>query len=289
MNELQKIEFDMLKEVVRVCSELKLTYYLVCGSALGAIKYCGFIPWDDDMDIALPRRDYEIFIKEAQALLPENLFLQNYHTEPSFPQIFSKLRNSETTYIEKSVSKLPVNHGVYIDIFPLDEYPSDRAEQKKLERKKTKQYLKLSVAYCSKKTGRAALFGFFGKLFHYDRKIRVNVEKLEDALTRYKGPRSDILCNHGNWQGNLEYAPREQYGNGKIATFEGLSVRVPEKYDEYLTQKYGDWRAELPHEQQVGHHYAEVIDLTRPYTDYIEKLTDGKIRIKRNKEIRKKL
>ena len=147
----------------------------------------------------------------------------------------------------------------------------------------------MSVAYCSKKTGRAALFGFFGKLFHYDRKIRVNVEKLEDALTRYKGPRSDILCNHGNWQGNLEYAPREQYGNGKIATFEGLSVRVPEKYDEYLTQKYGDWRAELPQEQQVGHHYAEVIDLTRPYTDYIEKLTDGKIRIKRNEEIRKKL
>ena len=95
MNELQKIEFDMLKEVVRVCSELKLTYYLVCGSALGSIKYRGFIPWDDDMDIALPRRDYEIFIKEAQALLPENLFLQNYHTEPSFPQIFSKLRNSE--------------------------------------------------------------------------------------------------------------------------------------------------------------------------------------------------
>lgn len=138
MNELQKIEFDMLKEVVRVCSELKLTYYLVCGSALGAIKYRGFIPWDDDMDIALPRRDYEIFIKEAQALLPENLFLQNYHTEPSFPQIFSKLRNSETTYIEKSVSKLPVNHGVYIDIFPLDEYPSDRAEQKKTRKEKNK-------------------------------------------------------------------------------------------------------------------------------------------------------
>ena len=59
----------MLKEVVRVCSELKLTYYLVCGSALGAIKYRGFIPWDDDTDFALPRRDYEIFIKEAQALL----------------------------------------------------------------------------------------------------------------------------------------------------------------------------------------------------------------------------
>ena len=67
------------------------------------------------------------------------------------------------------------------------------------------------------------------------------------------------------------------------------ACRVPEKYDEYLTQKYGDWRAELPQEQQVGHHYAEVIDLTRPYTDHIEKLNNGEISIKRNEEIRKKL
>lgn len=284
MNDLQKVEFDMLKEIVRICSELNLTYYLVCGSALGTVKYKGFIPWDDDMDIALPRHDYEIFIKEAQSLLPKNLFLQNYHTEPNFPQIFSKLRNSETTYIEKSVSELSINHGVYIDIFPLDEYPADKAEQQRLERKKRKSYLKLSVIYCSKKTGRAALFAYLGKIFCYDRKIRENVEKLEKALSLYKGPHSDILCNHGNWQDKLEYAPREQYGDGTWATFEGLKVRVPEKYDEYLTQKYGDWRAELPPEQQIGHHYAEVIDLNRPYTDYIEKLPNGKIRIKALKE-----
>lgn len=62
-------------------------------------------------------------------------------------------------------------------------------------------------------------------------------------------------------------------------------MRVPEKYDEYLTQKYGDWRAELPPEQQVGHHFAEVVDLNRPYTDYIEKLPNGKIRIKKPKEL----
>ena len=74
MNELQKVEFDLLCEAVRIFSDLKLTYYLVCGSALGAIKYGGFIPWDDDMDIALPRDDYEIFIKEARCRLPDGLF-----------------------------------------------------------------------------------------------------------------------------------------------------------------------------------------------------------------------
>ena len=286
MNDLQKIEFNMLKEVVIICSKLNLTYYLVCGSALGAVKYKGFIPWDDDMDVALPRHDYEAFIKEAQTLLPKNLFLQNYHTEPNFPQIFSKLRNSETTYIEKSVSTLSINHGVYIDIFPLDEYPADKAEQQRLERKKRKLYLKLSVIYSSKKTGRAALWACLGKIFYYDHKIGENVRSLESALSSYKGTHSDILCNHGNWQGKIEYAPREQYGNGTWATFEGLKVRVPEKYDEYLTQKYGNWRAELPPEQQVGHHYAEIVDLNRPYTDYIEKLPNGKIRIKALKELK---
>lgn len=280
MNELQKVEFDLLCEAVKIFSDLKLTYYLVCGSALGAIKYGGFIPWDDDMDISLPRDDYEIFIKEAGCRLPDGLFLQNHHTEASFPQIFSKLRNSRTTYIEKSISALPINHGVYIDIFPLDEYPADRGAQRRLEFEKQRLFLKLSVVYCSKKTGRAALYQHLNRLFHYDRHVHENVERLERVLTCSNGQRSDILCNHGNWQGSLEYAPREQYGDGAWADFEGLRVRVPEKYDDYLTQKYGDWRADLPPEEQVGHHYAEIIDLCRPYTDYLEELPGGGIHIK---------
>ena len=122
------------------------------------------------------------------------------------------------------------------------------------------------MVYCSKKTGRAALYQHLNRLFHYDRHVHENVERLERVLTCSNGQRSDILCNHGNWQGSLEYAPREQYGDGAWADFEGLRVRVPEKYDDYLTQKYGDWRADLPPEEQVGHHYAEIIDLCRPQT-----------------------
>lgn len=105
------------------------------------------------------------------------------------------------------------------------------------------------------------------------------MQKLEKTISAFSTGSSQIWCNHGNWQGKAEYAPREQYGDGAWATFEGLRVRIPEKYDEYLTQKYGDWRAELPPEQQVGHHFAEVVDLTRPYTDYVKKLPNGKITI----------
>ena len=125
-----------------------------------------------------------------------------------------------------------------------------------------------------------------GKICGYDKKVSDYARQLELALTSFKGSSSSVRCNHGNWQGKLEYAPKEQYGDGTWATFEGLKVRIPEKYDEYLTQKYGDWRAELPAEQQVGHHYAEVIDLNRPYTDYIVPLGKRKIRLKTAEELK---
>ena len=78
MTDLQTIEVGLLKQFISVCEKLKLTYYMVCGSALGAAKYEGFIPWDDDIDVALPREDYEIFCSEAPKILPEWCFLQNY-------------------------------------------------------------------------------------------------------------------------------------------------------------------------------------------------------------------
>lgn len=90
MNELQQAEFALLKAFDQVCAKLGLKYFLVCGSALGAAKYRGFIPWDDDIDVALYREDYEIFCAHAAALLPEHLFVQNDRTDPAFPAIYSK-------------------------------------------------------------------------------------------------------------------------------------------------------------------------------------------------------
>ena len=118
MTELQEKEFRLLQIFVEICEKLKLRYFLVCGSALGAVKYKGSIPWDDDVDVGMPRRDYDVFKKEAQKLLPNGVFLQNYETDPAYPQVFSKLRDSNTTYIEKSVAHLPINHGIYIIMIP---------------------------------------------------------------------------------------------------------------------------------------------------------------------------
>ncbi len=273
MTELQKTEFQMLCVFVDICNKLNLKYFLVCGSALGAVKYNGFIPWDDDIDIGMPRDDYEVFIENAQELLPSHMFLQNHLTDKEYPLIFSKLRNSNTTYTEIGVAHLNINQGVFIDIFPLDGYPKDAKEQNLFEKKKRWYTLNLFSALKMKRTWKYAIFNKLLRILGYHKRTFKTAEKYIKMISKYSICTSELICNHGNWQGKLEYAPKEQYGDGVFAEFEGLTVRIPEKYDEYLTQKYGDWRADLPKEQQVGHHYYEVCDVNKPYTEYINNIS----------------
>ena len=268
MTQLQQVEFQLLEIFVQICTRHKLTYYLVCGTALGAEKYSGFIPWDDDIDVGLPRDEYERFLEIASKELPEWCFLQNYRTDPNFPFLFSKLRNSNTTYIEKNVAHIDMNHGVYIDIFPLDGYPQNVQEQRELARRKKllswMQFCALKGDTKMKVRIRNLAFRMLG--FHH--RTARTIEKMEMLISRYPAKSSEVWCNHGNWQGELEYAPRWQYGAGTWRCFEGIQVRVPEKTDAYLTQKYGDWRADLPEEKKVGHHFYAICDLQTPYTCY---------------------
>ena len=265
MTELQNAEFQILCELDRICRKLEIPYFLVCGSALGAVKYGGFIPWDDDIDVGMYREDYERFCREAPALLPGNLFLQNFRTDPAFPQIFSKLRNSDTTYIEKSAAKLPIHHGIFVDVFPLDGYPKGKLGAKWLEFCKRLLGSMLLAAFDLPEVGARKLWRTLG----LQKKSRTVAAMLDRLLRRCRVEGSRWVCNHGNWQGVLEYAPAWHYGNGAEASFEGLTVHIPEHYDAYLRQKYGDYTADLPPEKQVGHHTCSVLDCSRPYTDYL--------------------
>lgn len=271
MTDLQKVEKEMLCAVIRICEQLNLTYYLVCGSALGAMYYQGFIPWDDDLDVALPRPDYQRFCEQAPALLPDHYFLQTYQTDPAFPAMYGKIRDSRTTFIETAAAHLPIHHGIYLDVFPLDGYPTDKRRIKKLERRKKWLKLQLASAYPStpaQKITTRGLLWLFRRLGVPGRTDRV-ARRLEKLVSRWDVATSPIWCNHGNWQGRLEYAPREQYGQGREATFEGLTVRVPALAEEYLTQKYGNWQRDLPVEQQVSHHTYLVCDTEKPYIEYV--------------------
>lgn len=268
MNELQACELEILKQVIQVFDKLNIQYFMIGGSALGAVKYQGFIPWDDDIDIGLYREDYNKFLGEAHSYLPSHLFLQNHHTDRKYAQVYSKVRNCNTTYIEKSVAHLDINHGVYIDVFPLDGYPRNVEEQAKLENKKRLYKFVCESNYRYKRSAKEKLVVRALRLLAVSKWTGSVLKKYERLIASYDVQDSDTICNHGNWKGKLEYVPKEYYGEGTWTTFEDIQVRVPEKYDAYLTQKYGNWRVELPEEEQRGHHYHEVCDVNQPYSNY---------------------
>ena len=277
MNKLQQIQFGMLNEFVKICKILDLQYYLICGSALGGIKYEGFIPWDDDIDVALPRKDYDVFLKKAHEFLPEYYFLQNYKTDNHFHHFCSKIRDSRTTYIEKDQKNLNIHHGVFIDVIPLDNLPDDKNFRIRYRVFRICQLMHLKS--CEK----------FKNIVKFILKPFINIRIANLCFEKYlrknleNGNVKSKYCNFHNAKNNQLYMEVENYGQGTLVKFEGLEVIVPEKYDEYLTAYYGDWRAELPLEKQVGHHYYEILDLERPYTDYIKKTTSNGRRIKLKK------
>lgn len=277
MTELQEIEFGLLRQFLSICEQLNLTYYLVCGSALGAVKYGGFIPWDDDIDVALPRKDYEIFCSKAPQILPEWCFLQNYHSEPQYYLLGSKLRDSRTTYIEMMADRLKINHGVFIDIFPLDgQWRTEREHQmfrKKRAIFEAARRVRLNYNRLSPQNlgmVRANWYWLLFRLFGYKHDTAAETAAFDRFISSFSTDGSDIWCNHANSTSPLEYAPKEQYGDGVWLKFEGIPVRIPAQYDAYLTQKYGDWRGGIPPDQQYGHHRYVICDLHRPFTEYTD-------------------
>ena len=276
MNALQEKEFEILKCFIDICEKLELKYYLVCGSALGAVKYNGFIPWDDDIDVGLFRDDYEIFLAKAPDLIPDWMFIQNYRTEEKFPLLMTKLRDSRTTMIEADFAGLDINHGVCIDVFPLDGYPKGDKEIASFERKK-KYFLRRQFVRMMGKRGRffrnfrSTLIWILYTCFGYCKDARKLMTRYDAFLSSYPLDKSNIVCNHGNWQGKLEYASYAQYGDGTMMKFEGIEVRVPAEYDVYLRQKYGEYTQDPPAEEQKSHHNYAAVDVNVPYEVYLNK------------------
>ncbi len=266
LERIKSIEFEMLKSFISVCESLHLTYYVLGGTLLGAVRHQGFIPWDDDIDIGMPREDYERFLKEGQAYLPEYYFIQSMDTEPEYIATFAKIRDSRTTFIEASVASFRINHGVYIDIFPLDPYP-DRCHGW-FDFKNNFLKLRIEAAY---KGLKASLSTKIKRVVAF-----MLLPSLEKAVARrerlYRSvPHGNRMVNYGGAWGSKEIVPTSWFGAGKTLTFEGLKVNAPSEYELWLTQIYGDYMQLPPPEKRIPHHFVKMIDLDRPYTDYVNR------------------
>ena len=120
---MQLIQLDILKELDRVCRENNIRYTIFCGTLLGAVRHGGYIPWDDDADIAMLREDYEKFKKVADQLNPDICWFQDHTTDKNYLWGYAKVRRTGTTFIRAGQEHLKFKTGVSIDIFPLDDVP----------------------------------------------------------------------------------------------------------------------------------------------------------------------
>lgn len=267
--ELQKISLDIFKVFISICEKYNLKYYLIGGTLLGAVRHKGFIPWDDDIDVGMPREDYEKFSKIAQENLLDNLFWQTHITDPASPFSFGKIRNSDTTFIELPIKNFKMNHGIYIDVFPLDNYPSDPKKQKKFIKKKKFYLSMISTNYYVEKRSFSEKIKTLVKkamlLFTSQKRIMQKKEKLYKSQTD-----TLLLANNNGYWGQKEIVPADWYGEGVELEFEGLKVKVPDKYDLWLTQVYGDYMQLPPVEKRVSHHGTDVIDTRKSYKEYLK-------------------
>jgi len=269
LKKMQSEELEIFKKTIEICERLNLRYFLLGGTLLGAVRHEGFIPWDDDIDIGMFREDYEIFISEAPKHLPENYFLQTHKSESSYINNFAKIRNSETTFIESAAKNLNINHGIFIDIFPLDFYPETNLKRIIFKIKNWIYQRKLSEGFYVK-TKKTLKTRVIDSIFH---KIFCKLDVYETVAKREKlfksCSNSTKIANHCGAWGEKEVVPIEWYGEGKTLMFEGICVNVPQDYESWLNKVYGNYMQLPPIEKRVTHHHTEIIDLEKSYIEYM--------------------
>lgn len=258
--EYQLAQLELVKMVDELCSKLKLTYYIIGGTLLGAVRHGGFIPWDPDIDIAMPREDYEKMREYWLNNPSERYFYQHYSTEKNHisPHALIKIKNSHVEFGTTKTRVKPSYDGIYLDIFPLDNPPEDKKLQekqmKKIKNLKTIVYYKSAPVYPTNNKIVKFLKLFISILLTPISFKYLNA-KLDKAMQEYNSPTSKHLVSmashYSYWK---QLMPKTIYGTPVRINFEGIPLCAPAATDDYLTRLYGDYM-QLPPEE----HRAEML------------------------------
>lgn len=262
--------FRILKFFISICEKHSLTYCCAAGTMLGAVRHNGIIPWDDDVDVFMPRKDYESLLTLAKEMEGDGFCLISAENCSSFAT-FAKLYNMNTTLWE--IESIPFVYGVYIDVFPLDETSDDKNSFLKkyrylrsLFRKYQLSQMKFSIKRLlreikegDKKMAVKDLLSIFVPSFMscYYRKRIVRFEK-EAALKRG----NHLVSYYGDYWGK-EYFNKKWFDSYVDMAFSGITVKVPKNYHEYLTNVYGDYMKFPPVEKRKSHHYHYYLNMDK--------------------------
>lgn len=196
------------------------------------------------------------------------MFVQTNLTDHEYPLNFCKIRNSDTIFIETSLGDRNINHGVFIDVFPLDFYPNAPLSIALTRLKNQILLIRISEIYrVPVNTFPKKIKRVLAKIFAMFMPLEKTIQSRE-KLMKSKSNGRKIANYCGAW-GEKEIVPKEWYGEGSLLEFEGLWLNAPKEYDKWLTQVYGDYMKLPPAEKQVTHHYTDIIDLDNSYTKYM--------------------
>lgn len=260
LRRLQLVEIDMLKELDRLCRENDINYIIDAGTLLGAVRHGGFIPWDDDIDVRMLRKDYDKFCEICQSKLDGKYFLQTYRTDEGYRWGYARILKNGTTFIRKNHEEIKSKNGVFIDVFPNDNLPEDFLGNKICT---CVSWLCRKALYSQVGRNHAkgfwnrlgfALLDFFPKEWAY-KGFEFLSEKYRDDATKR------VRCfGWGSKEETIGFQ-KEWFEETCEIEFEGLTVKAPVKTHEFLVHSFGeDYMTPPPVEKQKPIHVAEYID-----------------------------
>ena len=238
---IQTVELELLRAFIEVCERMQLRYFALGGTALGAVRHQGFIPWDDDVDVGLLRSDYEEFIAHAQRYLPERIRLRTWKTDPLLGIGYCKLTCEDE-----------LGMSLFIDVFPLDYYPESKSRafyQKKV-------YLDWRIALDAGYRPPTAKQRLIALLLKIRWPLRKQALMQRDTHVR-SVQKSNLIANLCGVYGLREICKAWWFGEGIELPFEGISLRCPAYTDEYLTHLYGDYMKLPPEHERIPKHDLE--------------------------------
>lgn len=248
----------MLEIIDAICIKHNLDYWLDAGTLLGAIRHQGFIPWDDDMDIGMPRTSYEKFLQIAPIEIPDFMWLQTRDTDPGYFNMATplKIRDRSSRYIEKHErGDEPYVQGIFIDVFVYDHMPKQMKERKR-SKFKAKKISRLLGTKCS-----AVTTGHHAKIYQMIAKFlpkSLLESSLRNIIDKANRSGSPYLGRGYNCVGKNFLKQEDIYPLQK-ASFETGRFNIPNNFAEVLTQQFGDYLTLPPENQRVMRHCKELI------------------------------